>query len=294
MAQQIVDYQLRTALAADDASRAPPSINTALNCGMVLQGDNTNPNSFVPILALKAAVYNGMFSADPNPSATFTCPTANCTWPDFSTLAVCSSCIDMSLYMQQVCIIPSNSTSIDTTTCGWSLPNGTSLNASSVSGMTTQIPSMDGDMPYSTIMRLSFMGTEARNLNTTTLFTGSGVSNRWARQCSLQYCVQDLDIYVLSGNLTQIMTGSHCNNLVVPIRQALNDSINTPLEIADPVDNDTYTVGIGVPLGVRQYFSGLFRNGSATRQSTSVSRPAKPSTPTPTPCRPSTGSTTST
>jgi hypothetical protein len=67
MAQQIVVYQLRVALATDDASQPPASINTALNYEMVLPGDNANPNSFVPILPLKAAVYNGMFSADPNP-----------------------------------------------------------------------------------------------------------------------------------------------------------------------------------------------------------------------------------
>jgi hypothetical protein len=100
MTGQIVGYQLCTTLTAEDASRAPPSINTAFNYEMVLPGDNTNPNSFVPILPLKAAVYNGMFSADPNPSVTFICPTGNCTWPDFSTLAVCSSRIDMSPYMQ--------------------------------------------------------------------------------------------------------------------------------------------------------------------------------------------------
>ena len=145
-AQQIVDYRSRAALAAEDPPRAPASLNTALSYEMVLPGDNTNPNSFVPILPMKAAVLNGMFLADPNPLVSFTCPTGNCTWPDFSTLAVCSSCVDMTQYMQQVCPATNDTTSSNSTSCGWSLPNGASLNGSSAFTMTTFIPSVDGDM----------------------------------------------------------------------------------------------------------------------------------------------------
>jgi hypothetical protein len=269
-AQQIVGYRLRTALAVEDPSRAPASLNTAINYEIVLPGDNANLNNFVPILPMKAAVLNGMFLADPNPSISFTCPTGNCTWPDFSTLAVCSSCVDMSHYMQQVCSATYDTTSSNSTRCGWSLPNGASLNGSSVFSMTTFIPSVDGDMPYSTIMKLNFMGTEAQNPNTTTLFTGSGVPHPWATQCTLQYCVQDLHTYVVNGQLGQNITGSHFNHSVIPVREALNKSINTPLEIESPADNQTYTVGMGALLGIQQYFSDLFRNGSATRQSISA------------------------
>src|ERR1700733_10906052 len=160
-AQQIVGYRLRTALAVEDRSRVPASLNKAINYEIVLPGGNANPNNFVPILPMKAAVLNGMFVGDPNPSLSFTCPTGNCTWPDFSTLAVCSSCVDMSHYMQQVCSATNDTTSSNSARCGWSLPNGASLNGSSVFSMTTFIPSVDGDMPYSTIMKLNFMGTEA-------------------------------------------------------------------------------------------------------------------------------------
>jgi hypothetical protein len=267
-AQQIVGYRLRATLAVDDPPRAPASLKTATNYEIVLHGDNANPNSFVPILPMKAAVFNGMFLADPNPSVSFTCPTGTCTWPDFSTLAVCSSCVDMSQHMQQVCPATNDITSSNSTRCGWSLPNGASLNASSVFSMTTFIPSVDGDMPYSTIMKLSFMGTEAQNPNTTTPFRGSGGASPWATQCTLQYCVQDLHAYVVDGQLGQNITRSHFNYTVVPIREALNERIDTPLEIESPADNETYTVGMGALLGLQQYFSDLFRNGSATRPPT--------------------------
>ena len=267
-AQQIVGYRSRAALVTEDPSRAPASLNTALSYEMVLPGDNTDPNSFVPILPMKAAVLNGMFLADPNPLVSFTCPTGNCTWPDFSTLAVCSSCIDMTQYMQQVCSATNDTTSSNSTSCGWSLPNGASLNGSSAFTMTTFIPSVDGDMPYSTIIKLNFMGNES-SANTTTSSTGLAMLNPWATQCTLQYCVQDLHTYVLNGQLAQNVTGSFFNNSVVPIGEALSKGMSIPLEIESPTNNQTYTVGMGALLGMQQYFSDLFRNGSAIRQPTS-------------------------
>jgi hypothetical protein len=217
---------------------------------------------------MKAAVFNGMFAADPNPQLTFNCPTGNCTWPDFSTLGVCSSCIDMSEYMQRACSVDNS------TDCGWILPNGAQLNGSaSVFSMTTFI-STDGDMPYSTIMQLVFMGTEAQNSSTS---TSSSSQSPWSTQCTLEYCVQDLHSSVLNGQLATSVTNTHRNTSVVPITSALKNGINTPLYIV-PITttnsssnhhNQTYQVGMGALLGMQQWFSDLFRNGSANRESAS-------------------------
>jgi hypothetical protein len=135
-------------------------------------------------------------------------------------------------------------------------------------GMRCVVSPLFNCMPYSTIIKLNFMGNESSE-NTTTSSTGVAIFSPWATQCTLQYCVQDLHTYVLNGQLAQNITGSFFNNSVVPIREALNKDMSIPLEIESPTDNQTYTVGMGALLGMQQYFSDLFRNGSAIRQPTS-------------------------
>lgn len=135
-------------------------------------------------------------------------------------------------------------------------------------GMRCVVSPLFNYMPYSTIIKLNFMGNESSE-NTTTSSTGVAIFSPWATQCTLQYCVQDLHTYVLNGQLAQNITGSFFNNSVVPIREALNKGMSIPLEIESPTDNQTYTVGMGALLGMQPYFSDLFRNGSAIRQPTS-------------------------
>ena len=225
-AQQIVVYQSRDDVATRNSGA---SINTALSYTWVLPGDPSNPSpQFVPILPMKAAVWGGLFAANPNPVPPYECPTGNCTWPDFSTLAVCSSCVSMTELMQKDCS-NYNGNSSD---CGWSLPNGALLNGSSnVFSMTPNIPSTDGDMSYATIMKLTFMGTEAQNKETTNQLTGSGVFQPWAEQCTLQYCVQDMHTYVKNGQLGQNVTATYYNRSVVAISNALSAGEDTPLYI---------------------------------------------------------------
>jgi hypothetical protein len=260
-AQQIVIYRPREDIAI---SNPHSSINTALNYTWVLPGDPSNPSpQFVPILPMKAAVWGGLFAADPNPVPPYDCPTGNCTWPAFSTLAVCSSCVSMTEFMQRDCS-GNNGNSSD---CGWSLPNGAKLNGSStVFSMTPAIPSTNGDMSYATIMKLTFMGTEAQKKETTTQLTGSGIVQPWAQQCTLQYCVQDMHTYVSNGQLGQNITATYYNTSVVSINDTLKSGQDTRLYISSKLQNGTFNVGGSVMLGVQQWFRELFKAGSATRE----------------------------
>lgn len=260
-AQQIVVYRSREAVAM---ANPHSSINTALNYTWVLPGDpSSRTPQFVPILPMKAAVWGGLFAADPNPVPPYDCPTGNCTWPDFSTLAVCSSCVSMTDFMQRDCA-NNNGNSSD---CGWSLPNGAKLNGSSaVFSMTPAVPSINGDMSYSTIVKLTFMGTEAQNKETTNQLTGSGIVQPWAEQCTLQYCVQDMHTYVTNGRLGQNVTATYFNNTVISINDTLGAGEDTPLYITSKLKNETFTVGGSVMLGIQQWFSELFKTGSATRE----------------------------
>lgn len=166
---------------------------------------------------MKAAVYNGLFSATGHiASFPFGCPTGNCKWTSFSTVAVCSSCVPMTEYMAQHC--PGNSHTNEAG-CGWKLPGGMTLDSnSSVFGMTRTMPTMSGSMPYSNVMRLTFMGTEAQNET----FAGkSPLSSPWAMQCTFEYWVKTISSSVIDGMRTEKVTSTSKNTSVLDIASAL-------------------------------------------------------------------------
>jgi hypothetical protein len=47
---------------------------------------------------MREALLNGVFSHDMITENTPTCPTGNCTWPTFNSLAICSKCVDVTAY----------------------------------------------------------------------------------------------------------------------------------------------------------------------------------------------------
>lgn len=94
---------------------------------------------FVPILPIKAAVYNGLFMENNRPwtNLPVNCQTGNCTWEPFDTLAVCNKCVDMTPYMVKSC--GNNSTEDD---CGWKTMDGKAvLSAGEAFSMTSQVSS---------------------------------------------------------------------------------------------------------------------------------------------------------
>jgi hypothetical protein len=258
-AQQIVVYRVRQDVAT---SNPHSSINSARNYTWARPGDPSGRSPQLdPVCPMKAAVLRGLL--EPYPAPAYDCPTGNCTWPEFSTLAVCSSCVSMTDFMQQDC---SNNNG-NASDCGWSLPNGAKLNgSSSVFSMTSAIPSINGDMSYSTIMKLTFMGTEVQNKETADQPTGSGIVQPWAQQCTLQYCVQDMHTDVTSGQFRQNVTATYFNSSVVPINDTLRAGIDTPLYITSKLRNETFNVRGSVMLGIQQWFSELFKTGSVTRE----------------------------
>jgi len=147
--------------------------------------------------------------------------------------------------------------------CGWQVPQGAHLNTSSdVFSMTTFIPSAYGDMPHSTMIRIIFMGTELHD-----------VPNRlspWAKQCSLQACVNTLSSTVINGTLQENITETVLNHTVVDISSPKPDS---DYGVYIKGESDTaYLLGMGALLGIRGWFSAIFTNGSATRTTSDFSR----------------------
>ncbi|KAE8448337.1 hypothetical protein EG329_009581 [Mollisiaceae sp. DMI_Dod_QoI] len=250
--QQVATYQNRM-VGTDKAAKLP----VAVNYTGVLPGDSSS-NGFVPILPMKAAVYNGLF-AESNPLAplTVTCETGNCTWPAVNSLGVCSSCIDVTSMMSRYCA-DGQPNDGDFSACGWQLPNGAKLNASTdVFSMTSLLPSPYGILPYTTILQLFFMGTEAQS--------GPPLNyNPWATQCTLEYCVQTLETAVVDGKLSQNVTKTTTNATTVDINTTqgkLPVSINSP-------NGSSLFISEAAALGIQSWFSTLFTNGTASRNST--------------------------
>lgn len=127
-AQQIATFPLHSKESSMSAVNS-----RAMNFTMAIPSvDSAEP--FVPVLPVKSAVYNGLFAEDNRPSSGLkvNCQTGNCTWGDFDTLGVCSSCVDMTPYLQQHCADGADS-------CGWQLPTGALPEPNDVFSMTTQV-----------------------------------------------------------------------------------------------------------------------------------------------------------
>ncbi|KAF2828242.1 hypothetical protein CC86DRAFT_207108 [Ophiobolus disseminans] len=257
-AQQIATYKVRSV-----ESDVGAIIPRALNYTGALVG-NTSSTGYVPILPLKAAVYNGLFAESNRPAASlqFTCQSGNCAWEPFDTLAVCHECTDISSLIMRYCP-PEMGLSPNMSSCGWQVPQGAHLNTSSdVFSMTSFIPSAYGDMPHSTMIRIIFMGTELHNVK--------DALNPWATQCSLQACVNTLSSSVINGTLHENVTQTVLNHTVVDISSPKSTS-DYHVYIQGKSDT-SYLLGMGALLSVRGWFGAIFTNGSATRTTSDFSR----------------------
>ncbi|KAF4556381.1 Hypothetical protein D9617_1g082580 [Elsinoe fawcettii] len=251
-AQQVATYRSRMVGVANGAY-----IPRAMNYTGYLPGPSSS-NGYVPILPMKSAVYSGLFaeSNDPGAALNFTCATGNCTFPPLETLAICASCVDLSQLMTRYCQngVPEDG---NVTGCGWELPGRTAvLNTSSdVFSMTPTFGSSSGSLPYTTIMRLTFLGAESR--------TVPDALNPWAKQCTLSACIQTLQSTVKNGVLSERILSSTINTTVV----STLSSTPAPVTITSAQSNTSYLLAPGSKLALESWFANLFRTGSASRSS---------------------------
>lgn len=128
--------------------------------------------------------------------------------------------------------------------------------------MTSFIPSAYGDMPHSTMIRIIFMGTEQHGV--------PDALNPWAKQCSLQACVNTLASSVVNGTLQENITHSVFNHTVLDISSP-NPTFEHDVYITTE-SSEPYLLSLGALLSVRGWFAALFTNGSATRSTSDFSR----------------------
>lgn len=209
--QQLITYMPRTVpltslggLGADSANATLPTIPRSTYYNAYLPGTIMALKS--PDLAYKAAFYNGLYNAaDPSMYAISPeCSTGNCTWPNFSSLGVCSTCVDSTADIISNC-------SSNATSCNYTMPGTISPVIATSAGMATVINittyynttgAAENVPTYnSTLARLSIM-----------LATGSVDYNISSYTCSLYVCSRAYEASMENGNLTEQVLATYPND----------------------------------------------------------------------------------
>lgn len=144
------------------------------------RGAGLAPNISPPILA---ALYNGVFSSNltrSESSVTSTCPSGNCTFPAYASLAMCSHCHNVSSLVKSIGV-PGTS---DIT---WILPNGFSFTEQNID-MEATILNMTASGTSSLLLNTDDLAGYASPLTTNMTIISIDGPNAW--DCVLSFCAK--------------------------------------------------------------------------------------------------------
>ena len=144
------------------------------------------------------AVYAGLFGSGQNALNPY-CPSGNCTWAPYETLALCSRCVDVTSLIKR----PQSGCDLDVhnLSCFSSLPNGLSLKPFSLFGL-----NMSGTLPP---MMLDKVGYSIVNFSLLDLTDSSW--SPWAAECSLYWCINTYTATLNNSKLTERLETSWYN-----------------------------------------------------------------------------------
>lgn len=170
--------------------------------------------------SMQSAILYGMDQPMENAiqQGSFNCPTGNCTWPPFESLAVCNRCTNVTARLES--IVPS--TEIPNSVTSFRLPNGLYLNnANGWEYSTANTNVTGGEFPIDGGIMMTALGTpnaaetiSAHDLDTiiwsmSMIRVGpDGPTVAWpdlpltAMECTLFYCVNSYQFEVSNGTLT--------------------------------------------------------------------------------------------
>ncbi|KAL8675024.1 MAG: hypothetical protein Q9168_000619 [Polycauliona sp. 1 TL-2023] len=188
--QQVVTYRSRSV-----PSGSPPEI--VKSRVYFARSDEGLPLPSVVDLSMKAGIYNGVFDIKDNADAgiSHTCPTGDCTWENFSSLAICSRCVDITSLVGKDC------------TNGkchlLHIPNGPSLSGlgGQINASTTNISSQLQDIEPSVLRFTTLLSKKV-----------SDPDDALAVECSLFYCIGKYAANVSNGVADQRLLASWRND----------------------------------------------------------------------------------
>ena len=182
-AQQVATYQLEQ-VASSQNSTLPVRF--------------AYPNDLIS--TFKAAAYNGLFGSGHNTLTPY-CPSGNCTWTPYQTLAVCSQCVNVTglvEYRQSNDQVQRCELDDSESPCLWSLPNGLALNDSAALNSSGTLPPIMLDKVGHSFVNFSMLGHDERN-------------NPVATECSLYWCINTYTAIINNTIFTEILSNSWYN-----------------------------------------------------------------------------------
>ncbi|KAL8842161.1 MAG: hypothetical protein Q9176_002854 [Flavoplaca citrina] len=96
--QQVVTYRSRSV----PSGSTPEIVKSRVYAA---RSDEGLPLPSVVDLSMKAGIYNGVFDIKDNANAgiSYTCSTGDCSWENFTSLAICSRCVDITSHVEKEC-----------------------------------------------------------------------------------------------------------------------------------------------------------------------------------------------
>ncbi|KAL8735955.1 MAG: hypothetical protein Q9166_000517 [cf. Caloplaca sp. 2 TL-2023] len=241
--QQVVVYKSRSV----PSDNAPEIVRSRVYAA---RSDEGLPLPSVVDLSMKAGIYNGVFDIKDNAdsSISHTCSTGDCSWQNFSSLAICSRCVDIMSYVEKEC------------TNGKChllyIPNGPML-----SGLGGQINSSV------TNISSELQGIEPSVLRFTSLLSKkvSDPKDALAVECSMFYCVGNYAASVTNGVADQRLLSSWRNDSAR--LDTKSDLVLNPLA---SFSNESFTVTHLAAVALNSFMSETFTGSGGINNSGSA------------------------
>ena len=243
--------------------------------------------SFAPDLRLKAAAYSGFVGPlDSTYNVTAVCHSGNCTWPQFNTLGVCSSCTNITEQIQGSDQIMSlrNGLHLNAVTAffGAHMGQQTYLNVTTTKNLYQRSYSGTGEYNMYNLNNMSLVYADRGALIIDFLALRAPYGNleaRVAHECVLQYCVKTLIAAQVSGELVETEVSSWMNN-TQPARLYADDAVlTTPVEDPDsnyelestaseyflkpPEQDHEFTVALESQIQMTTWFNAFLRGNAS-------------------------------
>ncbi|KAI4093135.1 MAG: hypothetical protein LQ344_003118 [Seirophora lacunosa] len=188
--QQVVAYESRSVPSDQTPTIVRSQVYTA-------RSEEGLPLPSLVDLSMKAAIYNGVFDFNENAETgvAHTCSTGRCSWQGFSSLAVCSRCVNLTSYVDKHCT--------NHKCYALSLPDGPSLTGlggqinSSVTNISSELHEIEPSI-------LRFTSLISREI--------SDPGSASAVECSMFYCIGKYVATVKEGLVKQRMLASWRND----------------------------------------------------------------------------------
>lgn len=231
-----------------------------------LSRGGTTVATLLPTDDMRAAIYTGMFTNGTN--VVPNCATGNCTWAQFESVAICSSCNDITQHIEIKRTTWNDSSSYGSghESCEMSLPNGATLKYTNDLN-----PWVSQNLTQGVVVTDELAHIQSTIINFTTIFSrtmwGPNCSHpdadTRAAECSMYWCVQSYNV-----SMTNSVLKEHAHSPRLMLHWDVNDNMLFDAFYLKEAST-TYQVGPSIPYAMQSFlgYDGIFQSGNSTRSS---------------------------